>query len=78
MRRKSRPVSKVVNENLNNNAQTACIATNDTIMPMVTSLSYCSVNPIEYFTNQYNVQSTCKLLKDEALSEKSDSTVTSD
>ena len=86
MRRKSKPTPKptVINEN-SNNAQTEIsqvpvyLAANDTIMPMVTSLSYCSMHPeVQYFTNQYNVQSNYKLLKDEALSEQSDSTVTSD
>jgi hypothetical protein len=43
---------------------------NDTIMPMVTSLPYGTMNPVEYITNQYNVQSY-KLPK-EVLSEQSD------
>ena len=80
MRRKSKPAStkpSVVNENLNRVVQTAGITTNDTIMPMVNSLSYGSMNPVDYFTSQYNVQSY-KFPKDKVLSEQSDSTVTSD
>ncbi len=55
--------------------QTAGVTTNDAIMPMVTS--YGSMNPVDYFTSQYNVQSY-KFPKDKVLSEQSDSTVTSD
>ena len=78
MRRKSKPTStkpNVVNENLNSVVQTAGVTTNDAIMPMVTS--YGSMNPVDYFTSQYNVQSY-KFPKDKVLSEQSDSTVTSD
>jgi len=78
LRRKSKPTStkpNVVNENLNSVVQTAGVTTNDAIMPMVTS--YGSMNPVDYFTSQYNVQSY-KFPKDKVLSEQSDSTVTSD
>ncbi|GES89498.1 forkhead box protein J1-A-like [Rhizophagus clarus] len=74
LRRKSKNTStkpNVVNENLNSAVQATGTTSNDIIMPMVTSLSYGTMNPAEYFTNQYNIQS-CKLLKGEVLSEQSD------
>jgi hypothetical protein len=72
LRRKSKNTStksSIVNENLNSVVQATGTA-NDTIMPMVTSLPYGTMNPVEYITNQYNVQSY-KLPK-EVLSEQSD------
>ncbi|CAG8552130.1 7638_t:CDS:2, partial [Funneliformis mosseae] len=73
LRRKSKTVPKTINENSNNvkNVQTersqvpAYLTTNDTIIPMATSLPYCSMHPEgQYF-------STYELPKDEVTSEQS-------
>ncbi|CAI2182859.1 8083_t:CDS:2, partial [Funneliformis geosporum] len=73
LRRKYKSAPKPINDNSNNvnNVQTeisqvpAYLTTNDTIMPMVTSLPYCSMHPeAQYF-------STYELPKGEASSEQS-------